>query len=330
MDAEAKDTARGVAKPYLATPHGILFQGDCLDLLAALDRCSIDAIFADPPFNLGKNYGEDVVDSRSDREYLEWTNEWISQAVRVLKPGGAFFFYNIPRHCIPAGEALSTKHGMRFQHWIAIMMKNTYPRGKSLYPAHYALLYYTKGEPKTFMKLRTPIPTCRHCGKDIRDYGGHRSKLNPKGLNLTDFWEDTSPVRHRKFKKRPSNELKPMIPERCILMSTFPHDLVLDPFGGGGSSYEVAELRHRRWLGIEIADCLPIQERLEEAGVPCSREIDKNLEPMEWVRLSEKLLRATCAYEPPDDEIGLSPLNGGPPRQRRRHPTQLELPTRSD
>lgn len=86
-----------------------------------------------------------------------------------------------------------------------------------------------------------------------------------------------------------------MIPERCFLMSTLPHDLVLDPFGGGGTSYEVAELRHRRWIGVEVGDCLPIQERLEEANVPLSREIDKTLEPREWVRLSDKLLGAACA-----------------------------------
>lgn len=316
---------RGAVKPYLATPHGILFQGDCIDLLSGLEPATVDTIFADPPFNLGKSYGDDINDSRPDREYLDWTNEWVAEAIRVLKPGGAFFFYNIPRYCIPVGQDLTERHGMQFRHWIAIMMKNTYPRGRGLYPAHYGLLYFTKGEPKTFTKLRAPIPTCRHCGQEIRDYGGHRDKLNPKGLNLTDFWEDTSPVRHRKFKKRPANELKPMIPERCILMSTAPHDLVVDPFGGGGSTYEVAETRHRRWMGVEIGDCLPIQERLDEAAIPLSKEIDKNLNPMEWVRLSEKLLHAACAYERPADEIGDAPLDGRPTRRAPKRANQPRL-----
>ena len=49
--------------------------------------------------------------------------------------------------------------------------------------------------------------------------------MNPEGLNLTDFWEDTSPNRHRKFKVRPGvNELKLVIPERAILMSSNPRD----------------------------------------------------------------------------------------------------------
>ena len=103
-----------------------------------------------------------------------------------------------------------------FRHWIALTMKGTYPRGKKLYPAHYALLYYTRGTPRVFNKLRLPIETCRHCGREIRDYGGHRNKMNPEGVNLTDFWTDTSPNRHKKFKVRPGvNELKLVIPERA-------------------------------------------------------------------------------------------------------------------
>ena len=74
---------------------------------------------------------------------------------------------------------------------------------------------------------------CRHCKKDIKDYGGHRKYLNPLGLNLTDFWEDTAPARHRKFKARWGvNELKPVIPSRCIELSTNEGDIVLDPFAG--------------------------------------------------------------------------------------------------
>src|SRR5438552_2439498 len=118
--------------------------------------------------------------------------------------------------------------------------------------------------PKTFNRVRLPIPTCRHCGRDIKDYGGHRKYLNPAGLNLTDFWDDTSPARHQKDKSRwHINELKPMIPERCIRISTNPGDIILDPFGGGGSTYVCAERLERRWVGVEIGDCDLITSRFE-------------------------------------------------------------------
>jgi len=76
-----------------------------------------------------------------------------------------------------------------------------FDRGKKLYPAHYALLYFTEGEPRVFNRdaVRLPVPMCRHCGKDIKDYGGHRKYLNPLGLNLTDFWEAHACCRLNRF-----------------------------------------------------------------------------------------------------------------------------------
>jgi site-specific DNA-methyltransferase (adenine-specific) len=125
------------------------------------------------------------------------------------------------------------------------------------------MLYFSKGDPETFNRVRLPVPTCRHCGKDLKDYGGHRRYLNPAGLNLTDFWEDTSPNRHRRTKSRPGiNELKPMIPSRAIEISTKPGDVVLDPFGGGGSTFEEAQRLDRWWLGCEIGNCAAIEARL--------------------------------------------------------------------
>jgi len=94
--------------------------------------------------------------------------------------------------------------------------------------------------------------------------GGHRKFLNPLGLNLTDFWDDTAPARHRKFKARwHVNELKPMIPSRCIELSTMPGDVIVDPFAGGGSTFEAAQLLGRQWIGSEIVDCDLIRDRFK-------------------------------------------------------------------
>lgn len=248
-------------KPAFLTQHGLLYETDCLNLFAALRNESVDCIFADPPFNLGKVYGRAVNDDRKRHDYLDWCFAWLDQAVRVVAPGGAIFVYILPQWGFHLAKHLEER-GMLFRHWIALSMKGTYPRGNKLYPAHYALLYFTKGEPKIFKRPRVPIPTCRHCGKDIKDYGGHHKYLNPLGLNLTDFWDDTAPARHRKFKARwHVNELKPMIPARCIDIATEKGDIVLDPFGGGGSTYEAAERGERYWLGTEITDCSVIRDR---------------------------------------------------------------------
>lgn len=247
-------------KPFLTTDLGVLYNGDCLKVMRDIEPETIDCIFADPPFNLNKDYGTDFIDNTDD--YFEWSSKWISECIRILSDGGSLFIYVMPSIAVKLVSQLN--EGLEFRHWIAMTMKGTYPRGNRLYPAHYALLYYTKGTPRVFNHLRTPIPTCRHCGGEVKDYGGHRKMLNPEGLNLSDFWEDTSPNRHNKYKTRVGiNELKITIPERAILMSTNEGDLVLDPFGGGGSTYEVCQRYSRRWIGIEKYDCEPIERRLE-------------------------------------------------------------------
>jgi site-specific DNA-methyltransferase (adenine-specific) len=246
----------------LTTTHGVLFQGDCLQLLAEIGDDSVHCVFADPPFNLNKQYGNGFRDQWERGAYLDWCRRWIDESCRILVPGGALFIYALPRWAYLFAAHLDDR--MQFRHWIAVTMKGTFPRGRKLYPAHYALLYFTKGDPRVFNRVRLPIPRCRHCGGDLKDYGGHRKYLNPAGLNLTDFWEDTSPNRHRSSKARPGvNELKPKIPARAIEISTDVGDIVVDPFGGGGSTYQEAQRLNRFWIGSELGDCTAIIERFE-------------------------------------------------------------------
>jgi hypothetical protein len=53
-----------------------------------------------------------------------------------------------------------------------------------------------------------------------------------------------------------------MIPARVIEISTRPGDMVLDPFGGGGTTYQEAERLGRYWIGCEIGDCSAIENRM--------------------------------------------------------------------
>jgi site-specific DNA-methyltransferase (adenine-specific) len=201
--------------------------------------------------------------------------------VRVLTPGGALFVYNLPKWNLLLGAYLMGLADLQFRHSIAIEMKSCLPIPGRLYPAHYSLLYFTKGKPKTFRKIRTPIETCRHCGGEIRDYGGHRKAMNPLGVNLKDVWTDIPPVRHWKFKSRErrANALSTKVLDRVVEMTTGPGDIVLDPFGGSGTTYAVCESRGRRWIGIELDFCDEIVDRLSGGKLKHHRNDDKVDEP---------------------------------------------------
>ena len=250
-------------RPVFQTALGKLYEADCIEVLPTLGLASVDTVFADPPFNLRKDYGSKCADDRLESKYLEWCRAWLDECVRVLKPGGSLFLYNLPKWNMPLGAYLS-ECGLDFRHWIAIEHKSSLPIAGRLYPAHYSLLYFSKGKPSRFQRVRTPIETCRHCGGEIRDYGGHRKAMNPNGVTLKDVWTDIPPVSHRKFKpeKRSANALSTKLLERVIEISTVPGDTVLDPFGGSGTTYSVCEQRHRHWIGIEIENPQAIIDRL--------------------------------------------------------------------
>ncbi len=262
-----KDSAGSIESCY-RTDLGVLFSADCVETLPSLKDGIVDTIFADPPFNLGKSYGRRTNDSKSDAEYMTWCQAWLSECIRILKPGGALFVYNLPKWNILLGTFLH-QQGMEFRHWIAIEINAGLPIPGRLYPSHYSLLYYTKGKAKTFRRIRTPIQTCRHCGGEIKDYGGHRHAMNPNGVNLKDVWTDIPPVRHWKFKsrKRKANALSTKLLSRVIELSTVPGDLVLDPFGGSGTTYVVCEEKHRHWLGIELDFATDIIDRFEHGDI---------------------------------------------------------------
>lgn len=246
-----------------------------MDVLPAIHAGVVDTVFADPPFNLRKTYGKNTDDGIPDANYLDWCRRWVAECVRTLKPGGALFLYNLPKWNILLGAYLA-ELGMTFRHWIAIEISACLPISGRLHPSHYSLLYYTKGKPKTFRRIRTPILACRHCGGEVKDYGGHRGAMNPNGVNLKDVWTDIPPVRHWKFKSkdRPANALSTKLLDRVVEMSTVPGELVMDPFGGSGTTFAVCEAKGRRWIGAEIDFAPQIIERLKSGKIQSHKNDD--------------------------------------------------------
>ena len=214
---------------------------------------SADVLFLDPPFNLGKAYGQRARadDAKPDQDYRLYMTKVLDRCVEVLRPGGSLYLYHIPRWALEFGAHLGGR--LILAHWIAISMKNGFVRRNRLYPAHYALVHFGKGELSRFVRPKTAPLTCPHCGEFVKSYGGYE-KFVRGGINLSDVWDDVSPLRHNKYRLRESNALPPIIPHRVVQMSGHKGGLLVDPFAGTGSSLVAARLHRMKFVGSDADD----------------------------------------------------------------------------
>lgn len=247
--------------------NGTVVNADALEFLAAKRSESADIVFLDPPFNLGKDYGDKkkVSDRLARTVYEEWLGSILRQSIRILAPGGTLYFYHIPEWALRVGHLLNA--ALDFKHWIAVSMKNGFVRREGLYPAHYALLMYTKGAPAVLRRPKIAPQHCRHCGELLKDYGGYKDIIMNSGINLSDFWDDLSPVRHGNTKNRLQNELPALLFKRIIEISGKSGGLYIDPFCGTGSGVLAAVAGGMRFGACDILEwnCQIVNFRLSNS-----------------------------------------------------------------
>lgn len=226
-----------------------IIHGDCLEILQQIPSDSIDVTFADPPFNLKKNYGV-YKDQKDTSDYLNWCKQWLLEMVRITKPSGSIFVHNIPKWLTYYAGFLNEVAD--FRHWIAWDAPSV-PMGKTLQPSHYGILFYAKDRRENkFYEIRYPHKRCRKCGYLLKDYGGKKKILHPFGPLVSDVWSDIHRIRHNKNRDPHPCQLPVHLLERLILMSTDEGDVILDPFMGTGTTAVAAARLGRNVIGIEL------------------------------------------------------------------------------
>ena len=94
-----------------------LVLGDALCEFPKLESESFDLIVADPPYNLGKDYGNNR-DTKGFGEYLDFTRSWLHEANRVLKPQGTIYVFMGFRFIAYLYDIIERELGMFFNSWI--------------------------------------------------------------------------------------------------------------------------------------------------------------------------------------------------------------------
>lgn len=260
-----------------------IYKQDCIKGLAKVEPSTIDLAFADPPFNIGYEY--DVYhDSRSDDEYLDWSRRWIDGVWKALKPTGTFWLAIGDEYAAELKVIAQKDVGFRCRSWVlwyytfGVNCKRAFSR------SHTHLLYFVKNPDEFTFNADDPavrVPSARQLV-----YADGRA--NPKGRLPDNTWilrpqdlpggfsaqEDTwyFPRVAGTFKEREGFhgcQMPEQLLGRIIRCCSNPGDIVLDPFGGSGTTLTVAKKLGRQWLGFELSAeyVTRIKARLKAAAV---------------------------------------------------------------
>jgi len=121
-----------------------IYHMDVLEGLKELDDNSAQIIIADPPYNVGKDFGNGINgDKRELDEYLKWCDKWIAECIRVLKPNGTMFIYGFSEILAHISTRISLKKRWLIWHYTNKNM----PTIKFWQRSHEAIICCWKGNP---------------------------------------------------------------------------------------------------------------------------------------------------------------------------------------
>jgi site-specific DNA-methyltransferase (adenine-specific)/adenine-specific DNA-methyltransferase len=226
--------------------------GDCIAGMQNLPPACSALIIADPPYNLGKDFGVWKEDEWKDR-WLEWSKEWIAAAVRLLTPGGSIFVYGIHRN-ICWIQCYLYELGLAYRRQIIWHYENGFAGYSKTLAAHYEpLLWFSRGDSYTYHPIREPYKSTARLKHKITK-NGKEWKPNPEGRMAGDVWEfPTLAGRRFRSEKVDHPTQKPLsISLRIVKHFSSPGDLVVVPFAGSGSECLAAAMAGRKFVGFEL------------------------------------------------------------------------------
>jgi site-specific DNA-methyltransferase (adenine-specific) len=262
---------------------------ECISGMKEIPDSSIDTIVSDPPYNIGKDFGNDS-DKQEMSEYLDWSQEWILEAYRTLRDGGSMFIYGFSE--ILAHIFVGIPHNKK--KWLVWHYTNkTTPSLKDWQRSHESIIHIWKGDKKNFNlddvresytdsflknaagKVRKSTKGRFSNGDKETVYQANENGALPRdvfkvpalagGAGSVERWfycydcedafhpkEKESHQEHNKF-NHPTQ--KPAELTRKLFLSSIPKDRtpqVMVPFAGSGSELVVAKSLGCDFVGFEL------------------------------------------------------------------------------
>ncbi len=233
--------------------HKIIY-ADALEALKTLPDNSVDLIFADPPYNIGKIFNGKIEKWDTEESYLGWCYEWLDLCIQKLKPNGSFYVMTatqfMPYFDIHLRKKLTILSRLVWSY------DSSGVQAKKYYGSMYEpILFCVKDKNNyTFNTNDILVEAKTGAKRKLIDY----RKAVPTVYNSEkvpgNVWE-FSRVRYRmdEYENHPTQKPISLL-ERIIKASSNEGDLVLDPFSGTFTTCYVAKELNRNSIGIELQD----------------------------------------------------------------------------
>lgn len=225
--------------------------GDCVEALNDVADASVDLVFADPPYNIGKRFGAFRDSWPSDADYAEWCFGWLDLCIKKLNARGSLYLMS------------STQAMPLLDQWVRQRLivlsrivwhyDSSGVQAKRYYGSMYEPVLFCVRDPKAYTFNDADIEVEARTGavRKLIDYRKKTPTVYKSTKVPGNVWFFPR-VRYRmpEYENHPSQKPEALL-ERIIRASTNPGDLVLDPFAGSFTTCAVAQRLDRRSIGIE-------------------------------------------------------------------------------
>ncbi len=231
-----------------------IFHGDIIEVLKSdlIPLKSVDLIFADPPYNIGKNYNGRKDRWESPEAYKKWFSEWLVLAISKLKDDGSLYVMAATQFFSDYDNFLKDK--IEILSRIVWTYDSSGVQAKKNFGSLYEpILYCVKDKFKyTFNAKDILIKTKTGSVRKLMDYRSTPPKQYNDEKLPGNVWQFNR-VRYRmdEYEEHPTQKPKVLL-ERIIKVSSNKNDVVLDLFSGSFTTSIVAKELQRKSIGIEI------------------------------------------------------------------------------
>lgn len=228
--------------------------GDSTVFLKQIRTNSVQLIFADAPYNIGKNFGNNYDKWESVNDYVFWCEEWLDECMRVLSETGTLYFMTATQHMPYLDVYMSEKYNVLSR--IIWKYDSSGVQSKKMFGSLYEpILMVSKSKNiYTFNGNDILVEAKTGAERGLIDY----RKDPPRPYNTRklpgNVWEFPR-VRYKmdEYENHPTQKPEALL-ERIIRVSSNKGDVVLDPFSGSFTTSCVAVRLKRRAIGIDIND----------------------------------------------------------------------------